>query len=95
MCDKYDCKSPDNPCIKNKNAGKCVKSCGKCVKSCGKCHFIPANVNTIQWGFFYKNLESVVKINSGDTCKIEVLTHHAGDDYDKMIKGDKKYGSYI
>ena len=82
MCDKYDCKSPDNPCIKNKYSGKDVKSCGKC-------HFIPATVDTIQWGFFWKNLEPVVKIDSGDTCKIEVLTHHAGDDYDKMIKGDK------
>jgi len=62
--------------------------CNK-VQSSGKCHFVPATVNTVQWGYFWKNLESVVKINSGDIVTIEALTHHAGDEYDLMIKGDK------
>ena len=52
-------------------------------------HYIPANVETVQWGFFYKNLEPVVYINSGDTAKIEVITHHAGDEYNLMIHSDK------
>jgi hypothetical protein len=26
--------------------------------------------------------------NSGDTVEIEMITHHAGDDYEKMIQGD-------
>lgn len=52
-------------------------------------HFVPATIETIQWGFFYKDLEPIIKINSGDIVEIETLTHHAGDDYELMIKSDK------
>lgn len=27
-------------------------------------------------------------MKSGDKITVEMITHHAGDDYDKMIKGD-------
>lgn len=27
-------------------------------------------------------------IMSGDTVTVEMATHHAGDDYEKMVKGD-------
>jgi len=27
-------------------------------------------------------------LGSGDTISVEMITHHAGDDYEKMIAGD-------
>jgi acetamidase/formamidase len=59
------------------------------VSSSGNSHFVPATVDTVQWGYFWKNLTPVVRINSGDLVTIEVVTHHAGDAPDLMIKGDK------
>ena len=44
-----------------------------------------ANVN---WGFFSKTVEPALTIESGDTVIVEMATHHACDDYDKMIRGD-------
>lgn len=36
-----------------------------------------------------QDLRPQMVLKSGDTVTVEMLTHHAGDDYDKMIKGDK------
>ena len=33
-------------------------------------------------------VEPAAVVNSGDEITVEMATHHAGDDYDKMIKGD-------
>lgn len=51
-------------------------------------HHLPANADTVHWGYFSKSLKPRVEINSGDFVTIEALTHHAYDDYDRMIKGD-------
>ncbi len=51
-------------------------------------HHLPANADTVHWGYFSKSLKPKVEINSGDFVTIEALTHHAYDDYDRMIKGD-------
>lgn len=51
-------------------------------------YFIPASADTVHWGYFSKSLKPQVEINSGDFVTIETLTHHAGDDFDRMIKGD-------
>lgn len=32
--------------------------------------------------------EPAVVVQSGDTITVETATQHAGDDYDKMVKGD-------
>jgi acetamidase/formamidase len=45
----------------------------------------PENVH---WGYFSKNLPPVLTIDSGSEITVEMATHHAGDDWDKMIKGD-------
>jgi len=37
---------------------------------------------------FSNGVEPNLVASSGDTIDIELITHHAGDDYDKMIKGD-------
>ncbi|KAJ1458243.1 hypothetical protein M885DRAFT_480473 [Pelagophyceae sp. CCMP2097] len=43
---------------------------------------------TVHWGYFSKLLSPVVTIKSGETVIVEMATHHACDDWDKMIKGD-------
>ena len=52
-------------------------------------HFhIPASDKTVHWGYFSRSLKPVVEVNSGDFVSIETLTHHANDDFERMIKGD-------
>jgi hypothetical protein len=51
-------------------------------------YHIPATDKTVHWGYFSKNLPPVVEIESGDFVTIETLTHHAYDDFERMIKGD-------
>lgn len=52
-------------------------------------HYVPANADTIHWGYFSKKREPQVTVHSGDLVTLETLTHQAGDDYDRMIKGDE------
>jgi acetamidase/formamidase/AraC-like DNA-binding protein len=51
-------------------------------------HLLPATSSTIHWGYFSRFLAPVLEVSSGDTITIECLTHHAYDDYDRMISGD-------
>jgi acetamidase/formamidase len=51
-------------------------------------YYIPATDKTVHWGYFSKSLKPVVEIDSGDFVTIETLTHHAYDDFERMIKGD-------
>eukprot|EP01025_Chloroclados_australasicus_P049801 TRINITY_DN5694_c0_g1_i1.p1 TRINITY_DN5694_c0_g1~~TRINITY_DN5694_c0_g1_i1.p1 ORF type:complete len:360 (-),score=28.39 TRINITY_DN5694_c0_g1_i1:20-1021(-) len=51
-------------------------------------HELRANASTVHWGYFYDGLKPALVINSGDEVFVEMLSHHSGDDYDKMIKGD-------
>jgi acetamidase/formamidase len=51
-------------------------------------YYISALADTVHWGYFSKSLKPQVEIESGDFVTIETLTHHAGDDYERMIKGD-------
>lgn len=51
-------------------------------------HYLPATDKTVHWGFLSKSLRPVLTVNSGDAITIETLTHHAYDDYERMIKGD-------
>jgi acetamidase/formamidase len=50
--------------------------------------FLPASAETVHWGYFSKNLAPKVTIDSGDYATIEVLTHHANDDAERMVHGD-------
>jgi acetamidase/formamidase len=49
---------------------------------------IPALDTTVHWGYFSKKIAPILDVRSGDIVTIETLTHHAGDDFDRMIKGD-------
>lgn len=51
-------------------------------------YYLPASAETVHWGYFSKNLKPLVEVDSGDFVTIESLTHHANDDYERMIKGD-------
>ncbi|MGH3054837.1 MAG: acetamidase/formamidase family protein, partial [Gaiellaceae bacterium] len=46
------------------------------------------SVANVHWGFFSKNLNPILTIESGKEVEVEMATHHACDDWDKMIKGD-------
>ncbi|MBD1550558.1 acetamidase [Pseudomonas sp. C2L12B] len=52
-------------------------------------HHLPVSALTVHWGYFSKLLKPVLSVKSGDIVTIETLTHHAGDDFDRMIKGDE------
>ena len=49
---------------------------------------IPLSAANVHWGYFSKELEPVLTVDSGAVVTVEMATHHAGDDWDKMIKGD-------
>src|SRR5271166_864007 len=51
-------------------------------------HYLPANADTVHWGYFSKLLKPQLEVDSGDYVTIEAVTHHAGDDTERMVKGD-------
>src|SRR3989441_208198 len=51
-------------------------------------YYLPANDKTVHWGYFSKSLRPLIEVDSSDFVTIEVLTHHANDDAERMIKGD-------
>jgi len=51
-------------------------------------YHVPATDQTVHWGYFSKSLKPLVEVESGDFVTIETVTHHAYDDYERMIKGD-------
>ncbi len=51
-------------------------------------YHLPANAETVHWGFFSRSLKPQVEIGSGDFVTIETLTHQASDDAERMIEGD-------
>jgi len=46
------------------------------------------SADNVHWGYFSKNLTPVLNVSSGSEVVVEMATHHACDDYDKMILGD-------
>lgn len=51
-------------------------------------HYLPANADTVHWGYFSQTLAPNLTVNSGDTITVETLTHHANDDAERMVQGD-------
>ena len=51
-------------------------------------YYVPATDKTVHWGYFSKLLKPQVEVSSGDFVTIEVLTHHANDDAERMVKCD-------
>ena len=51
-------------------------------------YHLPATDQTVHWGYFSRHLTPLVTVVSGDVVTIETVTHHAYDDYERMIKGD-------
>jgi acetamidase/formamidase len=57
-------------------------------KSTVSLHHVPATAETVHWGYFSKKLKPVIEVSSGDYVTLETLTHHAYDDFERMIQGD-------
>ncbi|MCQ8781591.1 acetamidase/formamidase family protein [Mangrovibrevibacter kandeliae] len=53
-----------------------------------KHHSLPVSPQTVHWGYFSKAVAPALTVTSGDRVTIETLTHHANDDYERMIAGD-------
>jgi acetamidase/formamidase len=53
-----------------------------------KHHLLPVSPKAIHWGYFSKVVAPALTLRSGDRATIETLTHHANDDYERMIKDD-------
>ena len=51
-------------------------------------HTLLVSPATVHWGYFSKAVVPALTLRSGDRATIETLTHHAGDDYERMIAGD-------
>ena len=51
-------------------------------------HVVPASTETVHWGYFSRSLRPALSVASGDLVRFETLTHHAYDDYARMIAGD-------
>ncbi len=51
-------------------------------------HHLPVSPKTVHWGYFSKVVAPALTLKSGDRATIETLTHHANDDYERMIEGD-------
>lgn len=52
-------------------------------------HHVPATVHTVHWGFISRALPPVLRVDPGEVVTIETLTQHAGDDWERMIAGDR------
>ncbi|MEK5058466.1 acetamidase [Paenibacillus sp. FSL H7-0326] len=50
-------------------------------------HYLAANADNVRWGNIGKG-DPVLTVNSGDIVTVEAITHHSGDDYERMIEGD-------
>jgi formamidase len=48
-------------------------------------HVLPANKNTVHWGYFDAAMAPALKVKSGDFISIQAITHHAGDAPDLMM----------
>ena len=55
----------------------------------GESWTLQATKDTVHWGYFSKTLKPQVTIKSGDSVTVEMVSHHAGDNPDLMITGDK------
>ena len=51
-------------------------------------HTLPANSETVHWGYFSKDVDPVLSVVSGDFITVETLSHHANDDASLMVAGD-------
>lgn len=51
-------------------------------------HHLPVSPATVHWGYFSKVVAPSLTVRSGDRVTVETLTHHAGDDYERMVEGD-------
>lgn len=49
---------------------------------------LAVSADTVHWGYFSKTIDPVISVTSGEEITVEMATHHACDDWDRMIKDD-------
>ncbi|MFF2480048.1 acetamidase/formamidase family protein [Paenibacillus sp. NPDC058071] len=59
----------------------------KILTAVPKTHVLAANADNVRWGNIGKG-DPVLTVDSGDIVTVEAITHHSGDDYERMIQGD-------
>jgi acetamidase/formamidase/AraC-like DNA-binding protein len=52
-------------------------------------HHLAVSERSVHWGFLNRALEPVLEVRTGDFVTVETLTHHASDDFERMIEGDE------
>src|ERR1700727_3405538 len=53
-----------------------------------KHHLLPVSPKTMPRGYFRKKVAAALTLKTRDRATIETLTHHANDDYERMIADD-------
>jgi acetamidase/formamidase len=61
---------------------------GQATRTTVNHYHVPANSETVHWGYFSKKLKPVIEVSSGDFVTLETVTHHANDDFERMVQGD-------
>lgn len=51
-------------------------------------YHLPANAQTVHWGYLSRTLPPALFVEPGATVTIETLTQHCGDDWERMVAGD-------
>ena len=51
----------------------------------GNHHVLPANPDTVYWGYIDRDEAPRLTVRSGDTIQVEAITHHAGDAPDLLM----------
>ncbi len=51
-------------------------------------YHLPANSGTVHWGYLSRMLAPVLRIEAPARVRIETLTQHGGDDYERLVAGD-------
>ncbi len=79
-------RAAEPPAITSRPA-QAIANCGKPAATPSRYRII-GNADTVQWGYFSKKSAPVLAVQSKDYVTMDLITHHAGDDYDRMIAGD-------
>ncbi|WP_245413555.1 acetamidase/formamidase family protein [Mangrovicella endophytica] len=51
-------------------------------------HHLPISPSSVHWGFLSRSLPPVLRIGPGEAVRVETLTQHGCDDWERLIRGD-------
>ncbi|WP_298106130.1 acetamidase/formamidase family protein [Bradyrhizobium sp.] len=78
--------------VESKAQGEATETAERQVRPCDieavEHAYLPANAETVHWGYLSEAIPPVLYISPGARVTVETLTQHAGDDAERMIQGD-------